>query len=177
MELKQVAEASPVSKIVFDMFSARERFRRRSDLRRMHSNLVLEGKQISYDDFLTVFENLQDAGVGRIVVGRKNNPDRFLWNYNIKEVAQRAKQGVSVEALEPLPVAIRKRTRKVKRQSKVIAKPTESHSVSVKQMDNYTQAKKNLTDTLNINITLSPQTRPEDVTALLGLLNEMQAKK
>ncbi len=170
MDLKEVSQSSDVAKNVFSMLGQRERFRRRSDLRGMFYELAGKVKNVNYDDFLTVFENLQEAGVGRIVVGRKNNPDRFLWNYNLKDVAK----ALPVDKLSPLPKEIRKRKkvgikavsskRKVEKYKEEIAARPAAKASPIQD----------LSDFLNINIRLSKDTRPADVKALLQLLKEMQ---
>ena len=87
-----VAEENETAKNVFDTFANRLRFRRHTNLDRLQFDLIHKGKKIVPEEFQTLFQKLQEMGIGSIVNGRGNNPTRFVWNYNLKAVAKSAEQ-------------------------------------------------------------------------------------
>lgn len=101
--IREISQSSPVAKEVFGVLSERQRYRRRTDLNRLYNMLKMSGSTVSPDDFLNVFKTLQAAQVGSLVIGRKNNPNRFVWNYNLKDIAKAAQNGATIQQLQPLP--------------------------------------------------------------------------
>lgn len=98
--IHQIAQSSPIAKEVFKVLERRQRFRKRSDISRIYREVKSHNINTDPKEVLSVFKELQTAGVGSIVLGRKNNPNRFVWKYNLKHVAKAAKkEDSSVKAL------------------------------------------------------------------------------
>lgn len=116
-QLSVIGKKSHSAEVTLLSLALRERARDYSDIRRTKARLVKEGEKIIANDYMQFWKDLQDAGVGSIVYGRKNNPDRFEWHFSLKQVAKAALDGTD-EKLEPIktiPVA--------KSKPKVIRRP------------------------------------------------------
>jgi hypothetical protein len=167
-----VANSSPAAKAVFIALGDRQRFRRRTDLNRLYLTVQSNPKNsgISEDDFLEVFKDLQAIKAGSLVIGRKNNPNRFVWKYNLKELASAALNNKDLTELGPMPKKAPKRTafrRKVKPTFK--AKVAEPVPVKPTQVEQVTGPA-----IIQLTLQLSPNYRPEDVHALLQLAQSLQ---
>lgn len=90
MKLQQIASENETAKAVFSTWAQRRRFRRETNLPRFEASLLQDGHKIVRQDFLQLFKRLEDAGIGSIIVGRHGKPNRFVWNYNLKDVAKNA---------------------------------------------------------------------------------------
>lgn len=95
--LKKVADASHSAKVTIQNLIGRERFRNSSDITRLKRDLIKEGRKIVDKDYIQFWKDLQDAGVGSIVYGRRGKADRFEWHYSLKKVAEAASQGKNTE--------------------------------------------------------------------------------
>lgn len=88
--LQQLCGESELALTVFKTLSERERPRPVTDLRRLRLEMVeAGGRPISASEFREVFDELTKLGLGSVVVGRHNNPDRFKWNYNMVDLARK----------------------------------------------------------------------------------------
>src|SRR6185312_119444 len=87
MDLNMIAKENETAKNVFEVFGARERFRRETNLQRLQRSLLENGKKVVDDEFVELFKKLQSAGIGTLVIGRGNKATRFKWHYNLKDVA------------------------------------------------------------------------------------------
>jgi hypothetical protein len=103
MNIQDVATKNDTSKLVFSFLSDRKRYRTKTDLSMLYRTLVLLKPNLDYSEFLRVFVDLQSIGAGSIIYGRKTNPDRFAWDYNLKELAYAAARGISINLLRKLP--------------------------------------------------------------------------
>jgi hypothetical protein len=95
--LQEVAHMSRAAETIFSDFANRERFRDETNLNRLPKLLNLDP-----DETMEVFKALQELGMGSIVIGRRKNPTRFVWHYNLKDVANAAAGGISVDQINPL---------------------------------------------------------------------------
>lgn len=85
--LTKVAQSSKAADVVFKYLAGRERAAWTLNLSRMYTDVTADGSNLSRETFNKVFEDLQKAGAGTIVHGRRGNPNRFVWNYNFREAA------------------------------------------------------------------------------------------
>lgn len=150
---------------VFKMLADRQRINNKTDITQYTRYIRAQLPNTTPEDVLAFFKNLEAQGKGVVIIGRRGNPDRFIWNYNLREVAQNA-LGNKTEA-SPAKQAV-----KVKR--KVVAKrkagrPAGSKNRTVKIIE-----PKDLSPTLNFSIQLSTNTRPEDIQALIELANSLK---
>jgi hypothetical protein len=90
--MQEVLQSSTLAEVVFKALSMRERFRQVTDLRRLYNDVdkITHGNA-NEDEFNRVIQNMEKAGLGRFVAGRKNNPDRFKWTN--KNIAKSIKEG------------------------------------------------------------------------------------
>lgn len=103
--MKQITDLASLSKtaeILVNDLSTRERFRARSDLRKMLKALEEKNKSVNKDDFMAVFHALQKMGFGSLVIGRGTNPTRFVWNYNLKDIGLAAKGKIDPSEIQSL---------------------------------------------------------------------------
>lgn len=89
-ELNKIAHSSPTAEIAMTAFALRERVRHFSDLNRTRNMLMNKGEKIVDSDYIQLFKDLEKSGVGVIIYGRKNKPDRFEWYYSLKTIAKAA---------------------------------------------------------------------------------------
>lgn len=95
--LKRIADANPTAEVVATSLALRERLRHFSDIRRTKMDLIKNGEKIVDNDYKKFWKDLESLGVGSIVYGRKGNPDRFEWHYNLKSVASAVIEGKDLE--------------------------------------------------------------------------------
>lgn len=95
--LKEIAHANPTAEAITLALAVRKRFRHVSNLRGMKNSLLKRNEKVVDEDYMRYWKQLEEAGVGSVVHGRKGNPDRFEWNFNLKTVAEAAIQGTNNE--------------------------------------------------------------------------------
>lgn len=76
--------------LVFKNLQSRERNNQQTDLTNMYRAIYKTNPDIDQIEFLNVFKKLQEHHAGVLVIGRGGNPNRFIWKYNLKEVADQA---------------------------------------------------------------------------------------
>lgn len=106
MSLQEVMKSSTLAEAILEALSERKRFRAVTDLRRLFIDVAKKTNgNLTQEQFNEVIHNIEKAGLGRFVAGRKNNPDRFKWAD--KDTAKAIKEGdykkfgVQPEAKEP----------------------------------------------------------------------------
>lgn len=85
--------ATTTSKLIFDVLAERQRHRQRTDLNNLFRIMQRAEPNVEYKAFMEVFQKLDTNGMGRLVKGRGRNPDRFIWKYNLKDLAAKVKTG------------------------------------------------------------------------------------
>jgi hypothetical protein len=78
----------------------RERNRHFSDIGRTRTALIRAGERIVDEEYRRFWIDLEKEGVGKIVYGRRGNPDRFEWYHALKMVADCALTGKDI-TIEP----------------------------------------------------------------------------
>lgn len=187
--IETVANSSDISKMVFKALSDKQRARRATDLTHLFKVVIKMDQSVPERDFLAVFKQLQDAKVGSLIIGRKNNHNRFLWNYNLKDVAQAAKgKAVEMKTIEESFPGNKKTTRKVKpiirRKKMRIVKPAMLRQALLNnkiEEPRQTVIPAARTSTLKgpriqFNLELGPDVPFKDIQALLELVKGLQAK-
>lgn len=116
MTLQEVAQMSEVAKTIFDDLSKRSRFRDETNLVRYPSLLNLD-----QNETMAVFRELERLGVGSIVIGRRGKPTRFVWKYNLKDVANAAYGKIPESDMNPLFSQTGRRFKRVQTASAEIA--------------------------------------------------------
>jgi hypothetical protein len=116
-KLQQIANASHSATVAITALALRERLRHFSDINRTKTQLIREGEKIVDSDYMKMWKDLQEAGVGSIVYGRKGKPDRFEWHYSLKKVAKSALEGTNEEVHKLVP---EKKSAKQAKPTKVI---------------------------------------------------------
>lgn len=85
-KLKAVANENQSSKSVFKYLFERRRGRQDTNIKRVQRILKESGSELNADDISNVFRKLQDLGIGKIVYGRRGNPNRFMWTANLRSI-------------------------------------------------------------------------------------------
>jgi hypothetical protein len=116
-QLQTITHANHTSEIIMTGLSMRERARSYLSLNRIKRELLDSGEKIVSEDFKGFWKSLEDAGYGVVVYGRKNRPSRFMWHYNLKEVAKHA---LSSKDAKPLVKVEPKAVKRVVRKRKTI---------------------------------------------------------
>lgn len=97
-KLKAIAHKSHTAIVTATSLALRERLRHSSDITRTRSELARQGEKIVESDYMQFWKDLQTAGVGSIIYGRKGKPDRFDWHYSLKSIAKACIDGQDVKA-------------------------------------------------------------------------------
>lgn len=151
-QIKELANETPVAKAIFKALSDRQRQRSRTDISRLFRAIrASDMPQLDEKQFLEVFKKLHSAGMGSLIIGRKNNPDRFAWKYSLKDMMN--------NDIEPAPVS--KPKKHIKRRTK------RTHTV---------QATTQSSPVISINIQLPVGTPQTEVDAWLGLIKDLKPK-
>lgn len=86
--IRSIANESNTSKAVFDTLSKRIRFRRQTNLSKFANLMINKGERIVEEEYIQLFKRLEEAGIGTLVIGRRGKPNRFKWNYNLKDIGR-----------------------------------------------------------------------------------------
>lgn len=97
-QLREIAHKTRTAEITMTAMAMRERLRHFSDISRTRTQLLRAGEKIIDEDYKQFWKDLQAAGVGSIIYGRKGKPDRFEWHYSLKKVAKAALEGTDEKA-------------------------------------------------------------------------------
>jgi hypothetical protein len=157
-----------VNEMIFKALGNRQRIRTQLDLTQMYRMMKRE-LGVGDQEFLAAFRLLEVQGAGSLIIGRRGNPNRFVWKYNLKQVAQAALKGENLKGLEPLD----KKSRLIQfAKGKPGPKPRtkkEFRIVTPKQLKTV--------PTLQIVINIPENTRPQDVQAYIDLAKDINIKK
>lgn len=86
--LKNITYSSPTAQVVMTHLASRIRARPNTELHRLKVELRRAGFAIVEQDFDEMWPRLEQLGLGVVVKGRGGNSDRFLWHYDLKQVAK-----------------------------------------------------------------------------------------
>jgi hypothetical protein len=79
-----------VAKFIFDYFSSRTKNSSTTKIDRLLQLLYQRGQSPSRSEVISYFRQLEDAGCGQYVEGRRGHPSRFEWFVNLTTVGQAA---------------------------------------------------------------------------------------
>lgn len=85
-----IAHSNETALAITEAMKDRERNRLYTDILRTRKLLVGKKLKIVEADYIKYWKDMQAAEFGSIVYGRGGNPDRFAWNYNLKDFASAA---------------------------------------------------------------------------------------
>ena len=97
-QLKKIGHASRTAEVLSTSLALRERVRHSSDIARMKNQLIREGETIVDSELFKFWKDLQNAGVGSVIVGRRGKPTRFDWHVSMKSVAKALMDGTNEKA-------------------------------------------------------------------------------
>lgn len=110
--LKKIAHKNATATVTATDLATRERIRVYSDIGRTRSRLIRQGAKIVDNDYMQFWEDLEKAGVGSIVRGRKDKADRFAWHYSLKDVSKSMLDGSDFKSSAPVEKVETKETGK-----------------------------------------------------------------
>lgn len=93
MDLNQLKTLNDAAIATFKELSARQRYRKDTNLRRFRKALSEKHGNIDLHQLEEVFKHMEELGLGSLVIGRDDKPTRFVWKYNLKDVAKAAATG------------------------------------------------------------------------------------
>lgn len=104
-KLQTYAKLNVLSQDVFKRLASRERAKNRSDIDAICREIEADKKsQLDYNKYIEVWRQLELMGVGSLVFGRRGNPNRFVWNHNLKEIG---KQALNITEPKPVPEVVK----------------------------------------------------------------------
>lgn len=86
--IKSLAHSNATASTIFLIMSQRERARHVLNLDLLLSNAIAQSKDVSKEVFYETFKQLHNLKVGYIIYGRKGNNHKFVWTYDMKDVAK-----------------------------------------------------------------------------------------
>lgn len=94
-KLKSIMNATTTSQIVMVALGMRKRNARKDVLNvdLLKDQLKRAGEKIVDEEYIKFWMDLQAAGIGAYIIGRRGNPNRFKCHYSIKEVTSVAIEG------------------------------------------------------------------------------------
>lgn len=194
--VKTVFESNHTAGTIRDVLSKRIRFRHQTNLNKFRNDLLSAGHKIVEKEYIETFQKLDQLGVGSLIIGRRGKPNRFLWNYNLKDVAKSAK-AISTPPSSPIAkietkpqvtlpkgnlprVESKLLTKRGRPYRKVVAAPSQPSKpatqvsapvpkISAAPVVNQEAAKAPLSVTINLPSNVSK----DDIAALLQLVSEL----
>lgn len=101
-KLKGLYAKNVIAKAAFDYFATRQNNATLTKVERLEIRLHQAGHEFSHKDVITFLKEIEKAGCGRFVIGRRGQPSRFEWDVQVISVAKAAKgEEVAVARLEP----------------------------------------------------------------------------
>jgi hypothetical protein len=102
-ELRSLYKSDTKVKAIFDLYAERERGRQDSTVPRMRRVLKEEkGVEMDAEELSEFYRQMQKAGVGRCVAGRRGKVSRFIWGFHLKSIADAVK-GIDTAELKAAP--------------------------------------------------------------------------
>lgn len=105
-ELAHVLDENEPAKAVKKYLKERRRGRTDTSLKRIQRAFKDDGLNYSLEEIGQTFKKLHHLGAGRMVYGRNGNPNRFIWNVNLRSITS-VLEGTKTE-LEKQNPAIKK---------------------------------------------------------------------
>lgn len=91
LNLRELANNNKLAKYVFEVLASRERSAARSDIDAILREIEAEHKQeFDYNEYLEVWRSIESSGAGRMIYGRRGNPNRFIWDTHLKTLGKSA---------------------------------------------------------------------------------------
>jgi hypothetical protein len=115
--IKELAHSNPTAGAVFLAFSQRERGRQVINLDLIYARLESQGVKLNHTDYFATFKRLEELEIGNLVYGRKGNPNRFVWFFDLKDIA---KIGLGSSGIEPKTVTNKPKTVKMVESKEVV---------------------------------------------------------
>lgn len=102
--MTEVTVSNPSAAALIAALAKRQRAHAFTDIRRYRAMLRNSGTQLNEHDYIQAWKDLQAAGAGRIVYGRRGKPTKFAWNRNLKDVVKDLVQTKVAPHAEPMTV-------------------------------------------------------------------------
>lgn len=98
--LKEITSKNSTAEIVALMLSIRERNRSNVSIDHVKRTLIDQGEPIADEYYLQYWKDLEAAGMGRIIYGRRGKAKLFAFNYDMRAVGTSCINGTDEKALE-----------------------------------------------------------------------------
>lgn len=87
-QFKIVAKESHTAQIIITALALRERLSHTTTLNRFRTSLKAQGERIDDKEFDAFWVNLENAGVGRLLLNKDKNLNKFEWFYSLKDLCK-----------------------------------------------------------------------------------------
>lgn len=112
--IKQATQEKPDFGHITNFLGNRTRGRFDTNLVWLQYAMEKKGTALPMESLIGYFQNLEKAGAGTLVAKRKGGkPSRFIWGYNLKDVAAAAAGAIQPDSIKAVPP--RKNTKPTKR--------------------------------------------------------------
>lgn len=103
IDVRPVAQSTETAKNVFAALFERERSRKETNLQQTRYLLMREGYKIAEHEYMKLWQDLEQLGIGSIIEARGNKGPRFKWHYNLKDVVRSVRDGETLSAADLMP--------------------------------------------------------------------------
>lgn len=92
-KVKQATNSSSTATTTMVLLAIRQRARNFTSMGKIKNQLLQMGETVVDKDYKTFWKDLENAGAGSIILGRRGRETRFEWSYSLKDVAKIAIEG------------------------------------------------------------------------------------
>lgn len=190
--LTKMAKTNKDALTLFKVLQSRQRMRKVSDVRRLTGLATVLDKTITEARVLKVLKELEKGGIGKVRPGSETNPNRFGWNFNLRQVAEVALNGETKHGLKmfgakkekkeaaPISEPVTKKSKVIVRKAQpvpqaVVAAPVMAAvaapvpEVAATQIPVKAEVVKALAPMISLNIQLPEHTSIDEIRSLLEL--------
>lgn len=95
--VKQAANSSNTATKTMVLLGIRRRARTFTSMGKIKEQLYRMGEQVDDKDYKAFWKDLEAAGAGSVILGRRGKETRFEWSYSLKDIARIAIEGHEAE--------------------------------------------------------------------------------
>lgn len=140
--VKRAAALSHTATVTMLILGFRQRAHTSTTLASIKNQLTKMKEKINDRDFMDFWKELEAAGAGSLILGRRDKQTRFEWNYSLRRIAQLAIEGKEVDVkkfeerlkqseLEPVVKVVAPK-KQIKKESTAIKQPSVVYNIQFK---------------------------------------------
>lgn len=96
-KIKKAATLSHTATVTMLILGFRQRAHTSTTLSSVKNQLAKMKEKVNERDFIDFWKELEAAGAGALILGRRGKQTRFEWNYSLRQIAQLSIEGKELE--------------------------------------------------------------------------------